>query len=56
MSIVQKIVELNRRYSKRLERKYPRYFDEPSFRDELLRRISLSIEKEGIKKSLKLEE
>lgn len=52
MGILKKFIGLNRKCSKLLEEKFPRYFDSPSYKDELLRRISSSIEKGGVKKVL----
>lgn len=52
MGIVKDFISANRRYSKMLESKYPGFFKSESYRDELLRRITLSIEKEGASKIL----
>ena len=47
MGIIRRFISTNRKYSKMLEMKYPNFFKYASYRDELLRRITLSIEKEG---------
>jgi hypothetical protein len=54
MGIVKYFVGLNRKYSKLLEKKYPRYFDSLPYKGELLRRISLSIEKGCVNKVLEV--
>ena len=52
MKIIKNFIAANRRYSKMLEMKYPNFFKSESYLDELLRRISLSVEKEGAHKVL----
>ncbi len=52
MSILKKFIQLNRKYSHLLEKKFPRFFVKPSFKDELLKRINSSITKGGINKVL----
>lgn len=54
LGIIKKVIEVNRRYSRLLQRKYPKFFNSPSYVDELLRRISSSIEKGGVNKVLEV--
>ncbi len=49
MTIIKSFVELNRKYSRLLEEKFPKYFELelPNYRDELLARITSGIREKG---------
>ena len=52
MGLVSKFVEVNRRYSRQLEIKFPQFFGYPSYQDELLGRISNAIDSGKVKSVL----
>ena len=54
MSILRKFIGLNRKYSKMLESKFPKFFETPSFKDELVKKIDSSIDSGGISSVLEI--
>ena len=52
MKMVKNFIAANRKYSKMMESKFPGFFKSESYKEELLKRINQSIEKEGASKVL----
>jgi len=49
MGIIKKFVRINRNYSNKLQQKFPDFFSAPSYKTELLNRISKAISNNNIK-------
>ena len=52
MKIIKNFISANRKLSRIFEKKHPKFFNSKSYRDELIRRINLSINEEGASKIL----